>query len=321
MRMKTPAAVAAALALLTIASARGQQPQITQHRLPDEISFPEGVAYDAAGKALYSGSAATGAIVRLALDSNQSTIVSAPGALWTADPFPALLGMKVDGSGRLWVTGGRTGRMAVIDTRTGNVVKKFQSTTPDKSLINDVVVTATGAYFTDSFMPTLWHVGTKGGTVGDLEPWVEFTGGPLEYTSPGANLNGIAATPDGRTLIVVQMNKGLLFRIGVEDKKVVPIDVGGEALTAADGLVLDGRTLYIVRQGEQEIVTLELSADLSKGRVRARFKDPALMWPATAAKVGDRLLVVNTQFNKRTTKDPVTPFSIIGVPLSALSGK
>jgi hypothetical protein len=45
------------------------------------------------------------------------------------------------------------------------------------------------------------------------------------------------------------------------------------------------------------------------------------MWPATAAKVGDRLLVVNTQFNKRNTKDPVLPFSIVGVPVSMLSGK
>ena len=52
----------------------------------------------------------------------------------------------------------------------------------------------------------------------------------------------------------------------------------------------------------------------------SRFKDPALMWPATAAKVGDELLVVCTQFNKRTTKDPVTPFAIIGVPVSRLGG-
>jgi hypothetical protein len=31
--------------------------------------------------------------------------------------------------------------------------------------------------------------------------------------------------------------------------------------------------------------------------------------------------VVNTQFNKRSTKDPVTPFAIVGVPMSLLAGK
>jgi hypothetical protein len=38
-------------------------------------------------------------------------------------------------------------------------------------------------------------------------------------------------------------------------------------------------------------------------------------------KAGDQLLVVNTQFNKRTTKDPVTPFAIVGIPVALLSGK
>jgi hypothetical protein len=100
-----------------------------------------------------------------------------------------------------------------------------------------------------------------------------------------------------------------------------PIDVGGEALATADGLVLDGQTLYVVRQGEQEIVTVSLAADLKTGRVVNRFKNPALAWPATTAKVGDQLVVVNTQFNRRTSNDPQTPFSLVGVPLSMLKGR
>ena len=42
------------------------------------------------------------------------------------------------------------------------------------------------------------------------------------------------------------------------------------------------------------------------------------MWTATAAKAGDTLLVVNTQFNKRDSHDPVTPFAVAAVPLSRL---
>ena len=121
--------------------------------------------------------------------------------------------------------------------------------------------------------------------------------------------------------VVVQMNKGLLFRVDVADKQITAIDLGGESVATGDGLVLDSQTLYVVRQGEQEIVTIDLAGGSRQGSRVSRFKDPALAWPATAVKAGDRLLVVNTQFNKRTTKDPVMPFSIVAVPVSRLTGK
>jgi hypothetical protein len=38
-------------------------------------------------------------------------------------------------------------------------------------------------------------------------------------------------------------------------------------------------------------------------------------------KVGDRLLVVNTQFNVRNDKKETVPFTIAAVPLSRLAGK
>ena len=51
-----------------------------------------------------------------------------------------------------------------------------------------------------------------------------------------------------------------------------------------------------------------------------RFKDAPLAWPATAAKVNDRLLVVNTQFNTRASKSQTLPFTILSVPLARLAG-
>lgn len=314
-------AMAVALPLMFAAADARQGAEITTYALPAGITFPEGIAHDASQNAIYTGSAETGAVVRMTLPSKQTAVVAPAGATLPAEPFPALLGMKIDGAGRLWVAGGRTGRMAVLDAKTGRVLKKFETPNPSASLINDVVIVGSSAYFTDSLVPTLWRVTVKGNAIGDLEPWLQFAGSALEYTTPGANLNGIAATADGRHLITVQMNKGILFRIGVADKTIAPIDIGGEAIATADGLVLDGRTLYIVRQGEQEIVTVTLSDDLAKGRVVSRFKNAALQWPATAAKAGNQLLVVNTQFNKRGSKDPSLPFSIVGVPLSMLGPK
>jgi Cu-Zn family superoxide dismutase len=321
MKRRFVGVLSAAVALIGAAVPAESQTQISRFDLPADVTYPEGIAYDAKAGAVYTGSAVTGNLVRLTLASKQVTPVAPAASLMATEPFPALLGMKVDGAGRLWIAGGRTGQMVVADSKTGKVLKKFEVPTPGASLINDVVVVGSSAYFTDSFTPTLWRVTVKGDQIGDLEPWLQFTGSPLEYTKPGANLNGIAATADGSHLIVVQMNKGLLFRIGIAEKRIAPIDIGGESVATGDGLVLDGRTLYVVRQGEQEIVTIELAHDLGKGRVLSRFKHPALAWPATAVKVGDQLLVVNTQFNKRTTKDPATPFAIVGIPVSMLSGK
>lgn len=308
--------------LLSGAAAQAQPvADIVRYELPPGVTYPEGIAYDAKQNAIYTGSAESGNLVRMTLDKKQTTVVAASGSVMTAEPFPVLLGMKLDGANRLWIGGGRTGQIAVVDAGSGKVLKKLETPNKGNSLINDVAIVGDSAYFTDSLTPTLWRVTAHGDHIGDLEPWLQFAGSPLEYTKPGANLNGIVATADGRSLIVVQMNKGLLFRIGVADKRITPIDIGGESVATGDGLVLDGMRLYVVRQGEQEIVTIDLDKDLAKGRVVNRFKDPALAWPATAVKVGDRLLVVSTQFNKRATKDPATPFTIIGVPLSMLAGK
>lgn len=305
-----------------IGSLLAQQPEITNYPLHARVRFPEGIAYDPKDGNIYTGSAVTGLIFRVVPQvpsSTFGTIVTREGTAIPGEVFPAALGMELDGS-RLWVAGGRSGRMAVLDTGTGRVVKQFETPATPQGLIDDVAVVNGTAYFTDSSRPTLWRVATKRDQIGAVEAWLQFKGSPLVYES-GTNLGGIAATTDGRSLIVVQTNKGLLFRISLADRKITPIDVGDEALTSGDGLALDGQTLYVVRQVEQEIVTIELSADLSKGRVRNRFRNTALRWPAGAVKVGDRLLVVNTQFNTRNTNDPVTPFSIVGIPLSLLAGK
>ena len=293
---------------------------LTTIALPSDVTFPEGIAYDPSSNAIFTGSAATGTLVRVDLKTGAPHIVAPAGVLVPKGEttFPAVLGMKLDRDKRLWIAGGRTGRFFVVDTNTGRVIKALAVPSPSKSLINDLALVGGAAYFTDTVTPTLWRVQTKGSDIGELEPWLDFTGTALQYYE-GANLNGIAPTADGRSLIVVQMGKGLLFRVDLETKKVSAIDTAGADLTGADGLVLDNRTLYVVRQTAVEIATVTLSEDFTKGTVVNRFKDPLLAWPATAVKVGDRLLVVNTQFNTRTDKKETRPFTVASVPLARLA--
>ena len=309
--------------VLLMAAGAGAQtaPPIEKIDLPASVTFPEGIAVDAAAGVAYTGSAVTGTLVRVNLKTGASEVVAPAGVLvegGLTKTFPAVLGMKVDAQKRLWIAGGRSGKVFIVDSASGKVIKQFTVPDPAKSLVNDVALIGTTGYFTDTRTPTLWRVEAKGAEIGALEPWLDFTGTPLQYYD-GANLNGITATPDGQSLIVVQMGKGLLYRIDVKTKAVSAIDTGGADLTGADGLVLDGRTLYVVRQTAVEIATVQLAPDLSKGTVVARLKDPALAWPATAVKLQDQLLVVNTQFNVRNDKKETLPFTIVRVPVARLA--
>ncbi len=314
----------AAVAAASLAGAQcvAAQSTLSSVELPAAITFPEGIAYDAAADVAYTASAVTGAVARVNLKTGASEILAPAGTLLPAGtpaPFPAALGMKLDTNGRLWICGGSTGRMWVLDTKTGTVLKSTQVPNPSASLINDVILVGNAGYFTDTRTPTFWRIEAHGDHITDVEPWLSFANTPLQYDS-NANLNGIAATPDGTSIIVVQMGKGLLFRIDVATKAVTAIDTAGADLSGADGLVLDGHTLYVVRQPAGEIATVTLTNDYAKGTVVHRFKDPALVYPATAAKVGDQLLVVVTQFNTRGNNSQKTPFTFARVPLAALKG-
>jgi sugar lactone lactonase YvrE len=296
-------------------------PALESYSLPPEVTFPEGVAHDPGTGTIYTGSAATGTLTRVNLKTRATEIVAPAGVLvpgGVTTTFPAVLGMKLDRSKRLWIAGGRSGKFFIVDSQGGKVIKELAVPDPSKSLINDVALVGTAGYFTDTRAPTLWRIEAKGNEIGALEPWLDFTGTPLQYYE-GANLNGIAATPDGQSLIVVQMGKGLLYKIDIKSKKVSAIDTAGADLTGADGLVLDGRTLYVVRQTAVEIATVQISDDFAKGTVVNRFKHPQLAWPATAVKDGNRLLVVNTQFNTRNDKKETLPFTVVGVPLAQLA--
>jgi Cu-Zn family superoxide dismutase len=260
-------------------------------------------------------------VVEVARKGDATRVVVPAGTLAPVGTatFPIALGMKVDPANRLWIAGGRTGRMFVVDVASGKLLKQVVTPNPSASLINDVAVVGGAAYFTDTRVPMLWRLSAKGTFIGDLEPWLSFADTPIVYDG-GLNLNGIAATPDGRTLIVVQMDKGLLFQIDVETKAVRAIDTTGIVLAGGDGLVLSGSTLYVVRQPAAEIVTLELAPDLSSAKAVSRFRDPALAWPATAVIVDNGLIVVNSQFNTRATKTQREPFTFVSVPLSRLAG-
>jgi Cu-Zn family superoxide dismutase len=296
-----------------------ETPTPTTISLPETVTFPEGIAYDEGTGTLYTGSAVDGTLIRVDAATGAVSQAIPAGVIVSDDAtFPAVLGMEFDSQGRIWIAGGRTGKILVVSAAEGTLLA--DATVPASgSLINDVAVIGSSAYFTDTLVPTLWRLTEEGGTFGVAEPWLDLTGTPIAY-GDGPNLNGITATPDGSTLLVVHMGAGLLYAIDVTTKEVRPIETGGEDLSGADGLVLDGSTLYVIRQTAVEIATIQLNEGMTSGTVVSRFTDPALAWPATAALVGDELVVVNTQFNTRQNTTTTLPFTLLRVPVALLGG-
>jgi sugar lactone lactonase YvrE len=284
-------------------------------QLPAEIAYPEGIAADSAGN-LYVAGTRDGTIARIGKDGSAQTL---PTGLATqiADQFPGVLGLEVDGKGRLWMAGGRTRKIFVADAGTGKLLAAIDAGTEGQGLINDLEIVGGTAYFTDTLSPRMWAVKLTDPLPARAEAWIDFGGTALVH-GEGANLNGVTATPDGKTLIVGQMGKGLLFTIDIATKKVTPIDLKGELVQGADGLVLKGDTLYVVRQPAAEIVTVKLAKDLTSGTVVKRTQSPGLAWPATAVVQSDALLLVNSQFNKRQDDGATRPFTLLRVPLKDL---
>ena len=285
-------------------------PEVTSYTLPGDRVFPEGVAYRAGSKNFYVGSTTDGTIFKGTLGKKDTEVLLPPAA-----ERPSAIGMKVDENGLLYVAGGASGKIFVYDTATKALVKAFDTPVATARFINDVALTAEGAYFTDSNRPILFRVARTAAGVGELTPWLDFTGTALTY-QPGFNLNGIAATTDGRYLIVVQSNTGKLFRITVADKTVTEIDLGGGTVMSGDGILLNGQTLYVVRNSATLIAPVTLSAEFSSGTLGTPFSDASLRFPTTIAQNGNRLLVVNSQFNKRGEgATPELPFTVSNIAL------
>lgn len=294
------------------ATVRAQDELPDEYVLPGEEVFPEGIAYQEDSGDFFVGSTTDGTVFQGNIEERETEVFLEGGK----DGRTTAIGMKLDDWGRLFISGGPTGQMFVYDAKSGELIAKFDNGLgEEETFVNDVTLTPNGdAYFTDSATPNLYRVFTNEADELEFEQFINFEGTPLMYEE-GFNLNGIAATGDGQYLITVQSNTGELFRIDTADKEVIEIDLGGETLTNGDGLVLDGQTLYVVRNQQALIVPVELSSDYSSGTVGKTFTDASFKTPTTAAKAGDRLLVVNSQFAARESGNPDLPFTVSAVEI------
>jgi hypothetical protein len=275
---------------------------------PDRIDLPNG--FQPEGIAIgpkhtfYVGSIPSGAVVR----GDLRTGVRSP--LVPAQTGRMAIGVDVDNRGRLFVAGGMTDHGYVYDAKTGANIADYDFTVGDPAtFVNDVVVTRTAAWFTDSVNPFLYRVAiAPDGTLGAATA-VPLTG-DIVYQA-GFNVNGIDATPNGETLVIVQSNTGRLFTVDASGVATT-IDVGG-ADVPGDGILLDGKTLYAVVRANpirgipaDGVVVIALRPDLSSGTVVRTITNTGLDDPTTIDEFGNRLYAVNARFS--TPPTPTTPY-------------
>ena len=274
---------------------------------PDFIPLPDGYQPEGivagTGNDFYVGSLADGSIYRGDFRTGEGEIIFTPES-------GVAVGLDYDArTGYLYVSGGAGGGAYVLDTRSGEVVATYDF---GGGFVNDVIVTREAAYFTESFAGPVLYVAplaNDGTPTGDTQTLT--LGGDYTFVPGGFNSNGIEAAPDDSALIVVNSTTGTLYRVDPETGNALAIDLGGETVTNGDGILLTGKTLYVVRNQNNEIVEIDLAPDYLSGEVTDVITDPDFRVPTTVTRKGSTLYAVNARFG--TTPGPDVDYEVIGV--------
>lgn len=258
---------------------------------------PEGIAISRA--TAYFGSLVDGDIYAASLRTGRGKVIS-------QGPGTPSVGLKADNRGRLWIAGGPSGTARVVDIRTGKILKSYPLTTETATFVNDVVLSRTSAWFTDSSRPVVYQVPI--GRHGQLLNRVRTVplSGDYVHDPTGFNGNGLTLTPDGRALIIVQSSTGFLFRVDPRTGVTKRVDLGGTLMTNGDGMLLLGRTLYVVQNFSNQVAVVQLNKAGTAGRQVRTITDPGFDVPTTAAAFGHRLYLANARFS--TPPTPTTRY-------------
>lgn len=273
--------------------------------LPDGFR-PEGIA-SGNGHTFFVGSLADGAVYGGDLATGEGAVV-VPGQAGRV-----AVGLKFDSrSGLLFVSGGPTGKAFIYDADTGALAHEIQLTTSATTFVNDVVVTTEAAYFTDSMRPALYQVpldanGVPTGTIQEVP-----LGGDFEFIAGAFNANGIDAVPNSSLLIIVNSTTGDLYTVDPTTGDATLIDLGGGSVDRGDGILLQGKTLYVVQNVFNQVAVVELSNDFTSGEIVDLITSPSFRVPTTIAAFGSSLYVVNARFGTPPTPD--TEYEVVLVP-------
>ena len=285
--------------LVAPAEAKPRHHVLDRIGLPDNF-LPEGITIGRKPVA-YLGSRANGDIYAANVRTGEGRVISAG-----LGPDNPSIGLRVDKRGLLYVAGGGTGTGRVVSVRTGDILADYTFTTATSTFVNDVVLSKRYAWFTDSRQAQLYRVErtrTGRGAASAEVRTVPLTG-DWEQIAGVNNANGIARTPDRRALLVVNSSIGKLFRVNPQTGAATEVDLGGASLTNGDGLLLQGRLLYVVRNRLNEVAVIKLDRRGREGRLVETLTSPDFDVPTTVAAYKGSLYLPNARFRPQGTPPP-----------------
>ena len=167
----------------------------------------------------------------------------------------------------------------------------------DDMVINDVLVTDTAVYCTDSVSTTLYKIPLEddGKVFSSTVEKIEMTGFEM---AEGFNANGLVGDFDGKELVIINITTGVLYLVNTESGAASPVNIQGDEQLFADGdgLYMDGRTLYIMQNFAQKIAVVELSDDLTQGTFVKNIVSDDFSIPTTITGFGNCIYAINTHF-------------------------
>ncbi len=276
--------------------------------------FPEGIV-KGNGSEFFVGSSVAGAIYKGDLRTGEGSIIVPQQAGRYA------VGLDYDKRTDYLFVAGLQEFSYVYNATTGANIASIELNTLQfpNTLINDCVVTKSAVYFTDTYQHLFYRVPllNNGRLPNPIDVETIPLSGDLEDIETGSN--GIVATPDGKKLIIGNSDEGHIYLVNPSTGDAQEIDLRGILLPANDGLVLQGKTLYLVQPDYNQISVVELSSDYKSGEVVRVIVHPEFKSPTTATLFGSRLYAVNARFDEALPPlfqedPPLLEYDVIGVP-------
>ena len=269
--------------------------------LPEADLLTEGIAYDSSKGTFFVGSVHKGKILRVSGDGRTTVFAPVERGRW------APLGLRVDPRRQtLWVAAAAlpqgaeyqaadSNRSAILryDLRSGRLLRRYEPRDGEPHVIGDLIVTRGGDVFaTDSRSPVVYRIAAGRDT---LERFLES---PLLLSG-----QGLALTPDERTLFVADYSRGIL-RVDLASRGVTLMRAADSVLALGiDGLYYrDGRLIGIQNGVEpHRVVRLTLSPG-GDGLVNAEVLErahPRYQEPTLGVLVGGELYyIANSQWER-----------------------
>jgi hypothetical protein len=264
-----------------------------------DYSSPEGFAIGK-GHTAYNGSV-DGSIYKVDLRSGMGDVLN-PQEI--PDPDDCLkLGMRVDSrTNNLFVAGCWYENLLVYDADSGEVKAEYQLGPMFESLVNDLAITNDAVYITDSFLPYIYRLPlAKNGGLPPNADGVTTIDLPDEFIMDWEGFccggNGIVATPNGKTLIIGHSLLSALYRVDTATGDVVEIEVNPPLTGFLDGLVMHGRTLYIMNPDWELVQVVKLDKEMLTGEFVGTIADPNMSGVASGALFGKSLYVNNAHYD------------------------